>query len=275
MSPRTKKKFWAGVQVALILFAAFMVLLPILWIGMAAFKRTVDVFALRLVFTPTLENFGRIMQAPFLIHEKLFNSFVVAASTVAFALPLATCAAYGFSRFRLKGERIMLVMILATQFVPAVVIVLPFFLMFRDLGMLDTRPALVIVYTAIVMPFATWMIKGFVDGIPLETEEAAMVDGATRLQVIRRIVLPMAAPGIVTAGIFSFIIAWNEFLFALIITRRDAITLPVGLQFFNAEEGVLWNLLAAAGIFIMAPMIALALAVQKHFVKGMTMGAVR
>jgi multiple sugar transport system permease protein len=102
-----------------------------------------------------------------------------------------------------------------------------------------------------------------------------MVDGATRLQVIRRIVLPMAAPGIVTAGIFSFIIAWNEFLFALIITRRDAITLPVGLQFFNAEEGVLWNLLAAAGIFIMAPMIALALAVQKHFVKGMTMGAVR
>lgn len=275
MSPRTKKKFWAGVQVALILFAAFMVLLPILWIGMAAFKRTVDVFALRLVFTPTLENFGRIMQAPFLIHEKLFNSFVVAASTVAFALPLATGAAYGFSRFRLKGERIMLVMILATQFVPAVVIVLPFFLMFRDLGMLDTRPALVIVYTAIVMPFATWMIKGFVDGIPLETEEAAMVDGATRLQVIRRIVLPMAAPGIVTAGIFSFIIAWNEFLFALIITRRDAITLPVGLQFFNAEEGVLWNLLAAAGIFIMAPMIALALAVQKHFVKGMTMGAVR
>ncbi len=275
MSPRTKKKFWAGVQVALILFAAFMVLLPILWIGMAAFKRTVDVFALRLVFTPTLENFGRIMQAPFLIHEKLFNSFVVAASTVAFALPLATGAAYGFSRFRLKGERIMLVMILATQFVPAVVIVLPFFLMFRDLGMLDTRPALVIVYTAIVMPFATWMIKGFVDCIPLETEEAAMVDGATRLQVIRRIVLPMAAPGIVTAGIFSFIIAWNEFLFALIITRRDAITLPVGLQFFNAEEGVLWNLLAAAGIFIMAPMIALALAVQKHFVKGMTMGAVR
>lgn len=275
MSPRAKKKFWAGVQVALILFAAFMVLLPILWIGMAAFKRNVDVFALRFVFTPTLENFGRIMQAPFLIHEKLFNSFVVAASTVAFALPLATGAAYGFSRFRLKGERIMLVMILATQFVPAVVIVLPFFLMFRDLGMLDTRPALVIVYTAIVMPFATWMIKGFVDGIPLETEEAAMVDGATRLQVIRRIVLPMAAPGIVTAGIFSFIIAWNEFLFALIITRRDAITLPVGLQFFNAEEGVLWNLLAAAGIFIMAPMIALALAVQKHFVKGMTMGAVR
>jgi multiple sugar transport system permease protein len=275
MSPRAKKRFWNGVQVALILFAAFLVLLPIVWIGMAAFKRHVDVFRLSFLFTPTLENFARIMESPFLIHEKLFNSMIVALCTVAFALPLATCAAYGFSRFRLRGERIMLVMILATQFVPAVVIVLPFFLMFRDLGLLDTRFALVVVYTAIVMPFATWMIKGFVDGIPLETEEAAMVDGATRLQVIRKVVLPMAAPGIVTAGIFSFIIAWNEFLFALILTRRDAVTLPVGLQLFNAEEGVLWHLLAAAGLFIMAPMIALALAVQKHFVKGMTMGAVK
>jgi multiple sugar transport system permease protein len=275
MHPRTKKRINEGVQVALILLAAFLVLLPIAWIGMAAFKRNVDVFQLRLLFTPTLENFARILQPPFRIQDKLLNSAIVAGCTVLFALPLATCAAYGFSRFRLRGERIMLVMILATQFVPAVVIVLPFFLMFRDLGLLDTRLALIVVSVAIVMPFATWMIKGFVDGIPIETEEAAMVDGATRVQVILRIVLPMAAPGIVTAGIFSFIIAWNEFLFALILTRRDAVTLPVGLQLFNAEEGVLWHLLAAAGLFIMAPMIALSLAVQKHFVKGMTMGAVK
>jgi multiple sugar transport system permease protein len=275
MHPRTKKRLIEAAEVALILLAAFLVLLPIAWIGMAAFKRHVDVFQLRLLFTPTLENFWRILEPPFRIQDKLVNSAIVAASTVALALPLATCAAYAFSRFRLRGERVMLVMILATQFVPAVVIVLPFFLMFRDLGLLDTRLALVIVSVAIVMPFATWMIKGFVDGIPIETEEAAMVDGATRIQVIIRIVLPMAAPGIVTAGIFSFIIAWNEFLFALILTRRDAVTLPVGLQLFNAEEGVLWHLLAAAGLFIMAPMIALSLAVQKHFVKGMTMGAVK
>ena len=163
----------------------------------------------------------------------------------------------------------------ATQFVPAVVIVLPFFLMFRAMGLLDTRFALILVDIAIVMPFATWMIKGFIDGIPLETEEAALVDGSTRLQVIRNVVIPMAAPGIITAGIFSFIIAWNEFLFALILTRRDALTLPIGLQLFNGEEGVLWHLLAAAGLLIMAPMIVLALSVQKHFVQGMTMGAVR
>jgi multiple sugar transport system permease protein len=262
-------------QVMLILLAAVLVLLPIVWIGMAAFKRHVDVFQLKLLFTPTLENFAKIIEPPYSILDKLMNSFVVAAFTVLVALPLATCAAYAFSRFRLAGERVMLVTILATQFVPAVVIVLPFFLMFRAMGLLDTRFALILVDIAIVMPFATWMIKGFIDGIPLETEEAALVDGSTRLQVIRNVVIPMAAPGIITAGIFSFIIAWNEFLFALILTRRDALTLPIGLQLFNGEEGVLWHLLAAAGLLIMAPMIVLALSVQKHFVQGMTMGAVR
>ena len=275
MHPRSKKRLIEALQIALILLAAVLVLLPIVWIGMAAFKRHVDVFQLKLLFTPTLENFAKIIEAPYSVLDKLVNSLVVAGSTVLVALPLATCAAYSFSRFRLVGERAMLVTILATQFVPAVVIVLPFFLMFRQFGLLDTRLALILVDIAIVMPFATWMIKGFIDGIPLETEEAAMVDGSTRLQVIRNIVIPMAAPGIITAGIFSFIIAWNEFLFALILTRRDALTLPIGLQLFNGEEGVLWHLLAAAGLLIMAPMIVLALAVQKHFVQGMTMGAVR
>lgn len=270
-----RRRLWNGFEIVLIVLAAVVVLTPILWIGLAAFKTHRDVFQLKLLFVPTLENFQKIFASPYEIHRKLLNSAIVAGLTVAFAIPLATCAAYSFSRFRLLGERIMLVMILATQFVPAVVIVLPFFLMFRDAGILDTKLALILVDLAIVMPFATWMIKGFIDGIPIETEEAALVDGSTRLQVIRNVVLPMAAPGVVTAGIFSFIISWNEFLFALILTRRDAVTLPVGLQLFNAEEGVLWHLLSAAGLLIMAPMIVLALAVQKHFVQGMTMGAVR
>ena len=259
----------------MVVLAGAFVLLPIVWIGMAAFKTGVDVFQLKLLFTPTLDNFRRITESPYLIQDKLLNSAIVALCTVAVAIPLATCAAYAFSRFRLVGQDAMLVLILATQFVPAVVIVLPFFLMFRSLGLLDTRLALVLVDIAVVMPFAVWMIKGFIDGIPLETEEAALVDGSTRLQVIRNIVLPMAAPGVVTAAIFSFIISWNEFLFALILTRRDALTLPVGLQLFNAEEGVQWNLLSSAGLLIMLPMVVLALLVQKHFVQGMTMGAVR
>lgn len=266
---------WALLQDALVVLAAVVVLTPIAWIALAAFKTSVDVFQLKILFRPTLDNFATIFDSPYSIHEKLFNSAVVAGATVLVAIPLATAAAYSFSRFRLRGERVMLVTVLATQFVPAVVIVLPFFLMFRALGLLDTKFALVLVDTAVVLPFSLWMIKGFVDGIPLETEEAALVDGSTRLQVIRNIVLPMAAPGIVTAAIFAFIIAWNEFLFALILTRSEALTLPVGLQLFNAEEGVQWNLLSAAGLLIMLPMVVLALSVQRHFVQGMTSGAVR
>ncbi len=266
---------WAIVQTFLVLAVAVFVLAPIVWITLAAFKTDVDVFQLKFFFTPTLQNFVTIFQRPYFIHQKILNSVIVAGVTVFIAIPLATCAAYSFSRFRLRGEKALLITILATQFVPAVVIVLPFFLMFRSLGLLDTRTALIAVDTAIVMPFTIWMIKGFVDGIPIETEEAALVDGSTRLQVIRRIVLPMAAPGVITAAIFAFILAWNEFLFALILTRSRALTLPVGLQLFNAEEGVQWHLLSAAGLLIMAPMFLLALSVQRHFVQGMTMGAVR
>ena len=169
----------------------------------------------------------------------------------------------------------MFVTILATQFVPAVVIVLPFFILFRDLGILDTRLALVLVNLSLIMPFAIWMIKGFIDSIPLETEEAALVDGSSRIQVIINVVVPMVSPGVITAGIFCFILSWNEFLFAVIITTNKAVTLPVGLSMFHAEEGVLWHLISAAGIIIMMPMFALATLIQKHFVQGMTMGAVR
>ena len=275
MSGRGSQKAWEGVRVGLILMAIFVMLVPIAWIFLAAFKTHVDVYQLKLFFTPTLENFSVVFEQPYDLGAKLVNSTIVAGVTVLFAIPIATCAAYSFSRFRLTGETTMLVMILATQFVPAVVIVLPFFVMFRDLGLLDTRLGLILVNLAIVMPFAIWMIKGFIDGIPQDTEEAAMVDGATRLQVIRSIVLPMAAPGLLTAGIFCFIIAWNEFLFALILTNKDAVTLPIGLALFKAEEGDLWNLLSAAGIIIMVPMFVLALLIRKYFVQGMTMGAVR
>ena len=275
MNNRQKKAAEEAVRVALILIAAAIMMVPIIWIAMAAFKTHVDVYQLKLFFTPTFENFLQVFDSPYNLHEKLWNSTVVALVTVASAIPLATMAAYSFSRFRLRGQRVMFVMILATQFLPAVVIVLPFFLMFRDFGILDTRLGLIIVNLSIVMPFGVWMIKGFIDGIPIDTEESALVDGSTRLQVIRNIVLPMAAPGIITASIFCFIIAWNDFLFALILTNNEAVTLPVGLALFKAEEGDLWNLLAAAGIIIMVPMFILALIIQKHFVQGMTMGAVR
>ena len=275
MVKRSKNKFLDFLHFLVILLTAVFILVPIYWIVSGAFKHQVDIFQLKLLFTPTLENFEIIFRSPYNLFEKLVNSTLVALSTILIAIPIATMAAYSFSRFRMKGERLMFVSILATQFVPAVVIVLPFFILFRDLGILDTRLALVLVNLSLVMPFAIWMIKGFIDSIPLDSEEAALVDGSTRFQGILNVTLPMALPGVITAGIFCFILAWNEFLFALIITTNKAVTLPVGLSLFHAEEGVLWHLISAAGIMIMLPMFVLATIIQKHFVQGMTMGAVR
>ena len=275
LSRPARKQINDFLQFFLILSAAVFIMIPIYWIISGAFKQQVDIFQLKLLFTPTFENFKIIFKSPYNLLDKLFNSTVVAFSTVVVAIPLATIAAYSFSRFRLTGERIMFVMILSTQFVPAVVIVLPFFILFRDLGILDTKLSLVLVNLSLIMPFAIWMIKGFIDGIPLDTEEAALVDGSNRIQVIKNVVLPMALPGVITAAIFCFILAWNEFLFAVIITTNKAVTMPVGLSMFHAEEGVLWHLISAAGIMIMLPMFVLATLIQKHFVQGMTMGAVR
>ena len=275
MSNRSRKKLLDFLQFLIILLTAIIILVPIYWIVSGAFKQQVDIFQLKLLFTPTLENFNIIFKSPYNLFDKLVNSTLVALSTVMITIPLATLAAYSFSRFRMKAEKVMFVTILATQFVPAVVIVLPFFILFRDIGILDTRLALVLVNLSLIMPFAIWMIKGFIDGIPLDTEEAALVDGSGRIQVVLNVVIPMALPGVITAGIFCFILAWNEFLFALIITTNKAVTLPVGLSLFHAEEGVLWHLISAAGIMIMLPMFVLATLIQKHFVQGMTMGAVR
>ena len=275
MSNRSRKKLLDFLQFLVILLTAVIILVPIYWIVSGAFKQQVDIFQLKLLFTPTLDNFKIIFKSPYNLFDKLVNSTLVALSTVMITIPLATLAAYSFSRFRMKAEKVMFVTILATQFVPAVVIVLPFFILFRDIGILDTRLALVLVNLSLIMPFAIWMIKGFIDGIPLDTEEAALVDGSNRIQVIINVVLPMALPGVITAAIFCFILAWNEFLFAVIITTNKAVTMPVGLSMFHAEEGVLWHLISAAGIMIMLPMFVLATLIQKHFVQGMTMGAVR
>ena len=275
MSNRSRKRLLDFLQFLVILLTAIIIIVPIYWIVSGAFKQQVDIFQLKLLFTPTLDNFKIIFKSPYNLFDKLVNSTLVALSTVMITIPLATLAAYSFSRFRMKAEKVMFVTILATQFVPAVVIVLPFFILFRDIGILDTRLALVLVNLSLIMPFAIWMIKGFIDGIPLDTEEAALVDGSGRIQVVLNVVIPMALPGVITAGIFCFILAWNEFLFALIITTNKAVTLPVGLSLFHAEEGVLWHLISAAGIMIMLPMFVLATLIQKHFVQGMTMGAVR
>lgn len=265
--------WWA--ERALLILISVIVLFPIAWMFLTAFKSPRDAYSLSLNFTPTLNNFVTVFSHPWNLGDMVLNSVIVASVTVIIAVPCAALAAYSFSRFRVKGRKFLFFLILSTQFIPAVVIVLPFFLMFRQLGLLDTRIALIIVNLAIVTPFVIWMIKGYIDAIPTDSEEAAMIDGASRLRVIKDIVLPVAAPGILTSAIFCFILTWNEFLFSLILTRRDAVTLPVGLVNFRTERGDLWELMSAAGVMITVPIFVMALLIQKHFTRGMTAGAVK
>ena len=253
------------------------ILMPIAWIALTAFKLPRDVYSLDTAFnfTPTLENLYAVFQHPWNLGSKIINSLAVAGGTVLLAIPMATMAAYAFSRFEFRFKRTIFLIVIASQFIPAAVIVLPYFLMFKEFGLLDTRTALVLVNMSIVLPYAVWMMKGFIDAVPLEIEESAMVDGAHRARVIWEIVVPAALPGIITAAVFSFTLTWNEFLFALIISKQDALTLPIGLIGFRTERGDLWELMAAGGILITAPMFIISLLVQKQFIQSLTAGSVR
>lgn len=262
-------------RTAALLAALFAILFPILWIALTALKPASAIYSGALLFRPTLDNFATLFAPPWTIGAKLVNSTVVATGTVAIAVPIATLAAYAFSRFDFVLKRSLFFLLLATQFIPAVVIILPFFIMYRNLGLLDTRWGLVIIDTAFATPFATWMLKGFMDGVPRESEEAALVDGATRLRVIADVVVPMVMPGIVTAAVFCFIVTWNEFIFALILTRNNAVTLTRALLLFRTDHGDAWELMASAGLIVTLPMFVLAILIQKHFERGIMSGAVR
>lgn len=266
----------ANVASAALLALIFLIIVfPVTWLVLTAFKYPRDVYEITWLFSPTLENFSIIFQTPWLIGKRIINSVIVALATVGIAIPVAALAAYSFSRFDFFMKRGLFYIILATQFIPAVVIILPFYLMFRDLGLLDTRTGLVIVNLAIVTPFAVWMLKGFFDTVPVECDEAALIDGASRLTIIRHVIVPMAWPGILVSAVFCFILAWNEFIFALILTRDNAVTLQVGLAGFRTERGDVWELMAAAGILITIPAAIAATIIQKHFVSGLTGGAVK
>ena len=261
-------------KLTLALLAAI-ILFPIVWMVLTAFKSPRDVYVYTLWFKPTLENFVEVFNPRWRIAEKIVNSAVIAVTTVVIAIPIAVCSAYAFSRLAFPMKRVMFQWILLTQFIPAVTIVLPFYVMFRHLGLLDTYVALIVVDLAIVLPYAIWTIKGFIDAIPMETEEAAIIDGASRMRVLWDIVVPMARPGILTAAIFCFIITWNEFLFGYLLSRQNVVPLSVGIVGFVLERGPVWELIAATGIIITIPMFFFALMIQRHFTKGMTLGAVR
>ncbi|MBV9221012.1 MAG: carbohydrate ABC transporter permease [Methylobacteriaceae bacterium] len=205
----------------------------------------------------------------------LFNSLVVTLSSSALAVFLGAMAAYGLARFRFRGNRDVAFYILSTRFAPPVGFIVPIYLMVQRSGLLDTQIALIVVYTSMNLSFVTWILRGFFLEIPIEIEEAALVDGYTRWQIFLRVALPLVRPGLAATAILSAIFSWNEFLFASILAPGDAATIPVYLAGFSASMNIDWGEYMAVGTMAVLPIMIFTLALQRHLVRGLTFGAVR
>jgi multiple sugar transport system permease protein len=264
----------------LLLFALLVALAPVYWMLTISLKSEVDQFATPprwFLFDPTLEHYADAFLARS-FGQYLITSSIVAVVSTACALVLGTFAAYSLARFRLPYnlDRKLSLWILSTRMFPAIVTAVPLFLMMRDLQLLNTRASLVIVYTAFNLPFVVWMMRGFFAELPRDLEEAALVDGDSRLGALFRIVLPLVAPGLAATAVFCLIVSWNEFLFALVLTQTDAVmTLPVGIAGRVTQYEIKWGVMSAAGVVAVVPILVFALAVQKYLVRGLSLGAVK
>jgi len=260
------------VAIALVLIV---LLLPFLWLLQMSFKSNdlILQFPPPLIFTPTLANYTSLWQSAF--SASFVNSLLSASFSTAFALLFGVPAAYALSRWAGRGKRALSFAILVTRMAPPIAFTIPFFLFYRWIGLLDTVTGLVLIYTSFNLPLVIWMMQPFFATVPPSLEEAALVDGAATRTVFLKIVLPMLAPGIAAAAILCFLYAWNDFFFALILTRTSARTAPVAVVNFMNYEGWEWGKIAAGGSLVMAPVLIFSLAVRRYLVSGLTAGAVK
>ncbi len=251
------------------------ILLPILWIFRTSLAPRLISYKIPpdWLFRPTFSNYLDLAEM-YEFLKYLSNSFFIAGSATLIIIPLASLAAYSFIRFRTGGESLRWA-ILGTQMLPPIVLALPLFVIFKYLNLIDRHLGLTLVYTSFNLPLAIWILMGFFEDIPVELEEAALIDGASPLQTFARIVFPLGAPGIMATGILNFILCWNEFLFALILTGDKSGTVPVILAAMQTERGVMWGVLASGTILAIAPMVLISFFVRKYLVRGLTFGALK
>ncbi|MEW9667297.1 carbohydrate ABC transporter permease [Ammoniphilus sp. 3BR4] len=252
-------------------------LFPFYWTINTAFKHEGDIIKRPLEYIPssiTLDNFvSAWTNVGFSVYFK--NSLFIGVCTVVVVLLLSTLGGYALARYNFKGKRIFLLMLLATQFVPRAMLIIPLFVIFKNMGLISNPLSLIISYTVVELPFTTILMMGFISNVPKELEEAAMIDGCNRLQAIRHAVFPLLLPGIVATGVFTFIYTWNEFLLALMFTNQQAqFTLPIGLSYMMGEFNVNYGTLAAGSVIAIIPAILLFAYAQKYLVNGLG-GAVK
>jgi multiple sugar transport system permease protein len=254
---------------------AFFYLFPYTWMLLTAIRRPVDSISMppRFLFHPSLDGFRTIFgQVHFQTY--LLHSIVVAACSTVAVLAIAAPAAYAMTQLQVRG-RLFLGAILVARMVPGVSLLIPIYLAASRLGVLDTYGVLVVIYCAFNLPFAVWLLRGFLRDIPHEIREASIIDGCSEFQVFVRMIIPLAANGIVATSVFVFIAAWNEFLFALALTNAHAATAPLSVLGFRNELGVQWDAIGAAALMISTPLVLFAVIMQRYLVRGLTMGSVK
>ncbi len=268
------------VSFAIVLVALAFFLFPVVWMVLTSFKTPDEYFAAPPVFWPHVFHWQNYVEALALPPagrggvQGLRDSLVVALATTIVSLVVGALAAYSLARYRVGGENLSF-WILSTRMFPPVASALPLFLVFKELKLLDTHMALIVANTIFNLPFVIWLLKGFFEDLPVELEEAALIDGATPLGAFLQVALPLIAPGLVATSLFSFIFAWNEFMFALLLTRRDVRTLTVIVPSLVGGHEILWGQIAAIGTVAILPGVLLALLLQRYLVRGLTLGAVK
>lgn len=275
-SRRSRLRRLLEVELPVLLIVLF-ALAPYAWMLLTSVKPSSAIGAFPVQYLPaepTLEHYRALLARTSFLRN-LLDSLVVAVGAVALGLGVSVPAAYAFSRFRFAGRSGLLVFFLTINMVPVVMLIIPLFVLMRQLGLLDTFVGVVAGHATFAIPFSVWMMTSYFNALPAELDEAALMDGATRWQTIRHVVLPLAMPGIVTTGIYIFVNSWNEYLFAMMLSGQSIKTVTVALQSFIGEFTVQWGLLTAGGTLVAIPVTLLFLVIQRRLVGGLTAGAVK
>lgn len=304
--PSTGQKWFAG---TLVVAYALITLMPLLWIVATGFKSATDAIAYppKVLFSPSLEGYvnlfttqtrastetlqqlgepstwydqivrdnGMVIAGPSRYGERFLNSVIIGFGSTLLCMVLGTAAAYAFSRFRVPAKEDLMFFILSTRMMPPIAVSIPIFLMFRSLGLNDTHLGMILLYTAVNLSLSVWLLKGFIDEIPIEYEEAALIDGYTRFQAFYKVVLPQAATGIASTAIFCLIFAWNEYAFAVLLTSGTAQTAPPFIPTIIGTAGKDWPAIAAGATLFLLPVMVFTVLLRKHLLRGITFGAVR
>jgi len=304
--PSNGMKWFAGI---LVVVYALVTIMPLVWIVTTGFKSPSDSIAYppKVIFEPSLEGYvnlftertrategmleeagepqtwydqivrdqGSVISGPSRYGQRFLNSVIIGFGSTLLCMVLGTAAAYAFSRFRVPLKDDLLFFILSTRMMPPIAVAIPIFLMFRNLGLNDTHLGMILLYTAVNLSLSVWLLKGFIDEIPIEYEEAALIDGYTRFQAFYKVVLPQAATGIASTAIFCLIFAWNEYAFAVLLTSGTAQTAPPFIPTIIGVGGKDWPAVAAGATIFLVPVMVFTILLRKHLLRGITFGAVR